>query len=357
MKKFAIVLLALALVLTLAACSNNPAITYASPRWKDEEHTFKILKAVDEDPSLVEGYEETLAKADEVVPTFVSGTYKMKIVVNNTQKTCTYTTEQTLYVAYPTELLEGYAIWDTPDEEGNTLSAMVASAEENPFSYSGNFTTLKSYTATSVTFQNEASQRPYSSTNEVDGFYIGKTAQTISKYKLETNYEWSAKNKVTITVNGEKQSTSGTYKEKFIDANQILLYTRSLEKSSTSFQDSPVVTVYMPKLDKVVTAAFSFAYKATTYISVDGEFVFVNLNAVGVVINNSVLLLQFNVPDSVNSDNKNLDSIPNAATGSTLNKYTTLRFRAGVYSYHLADYSSVENGNEILTAIKQTSST
>lgn len=354
MKKFAFVLLALALILTLAACS-NPAITYASPRWKNEEHTFKIVKAVDEDSSLVESYEEMLAKADEVMPTYVSGTYTMKIVVNNTQKTCTYTTEQTLYVAYPTELLQGYSIWNTPDEDGNTLSAMVAPEDENPLTYTGNFTTLKSYTATSVTFQNEASQRPYSSTNEVDGFYIGKTAQTISKYKLETNYDWSAKNKVTITVNGEKQSTSGTYTEKFIDANQILLYARSLEKSSTSFQDSPTVAVYMPKLDKVVTAAFSFSYKATTYLLVDGEFVFVNVNAIGVVVSNTMLLLQFNVPDSVNANNKNLDSIPNG-TGSQLSKYTTLRFRSGAYSYHLDDYSSVENGNEILEAIKQTSS-
>lgn len=362
-KVFIILLLALALVFTLAAC-NNPDKTYASPRWKNETHTFNISKALTEDSTVVRdgvtfikepgasNYEPNLETADEVVPEDVRGTYTMKIAVNETDKTCTFTTEQTLYVSYPTSLLISFSIWDTPDENGNKLSDKVVPLEsaENPFPVDGTYTTLKSTTVTKVVFRNDASQRPFSSENHVDGFYIGKTAQTISKYDLQTTYEWSEKNKVTISVNGEKQETTGTYTEKFIDANQILLYVRSLDKTNSSFKDGPTVSVYMPKTDKVVRASFIYTYSCNTSVTVGSEDVFVKLNAVCVVVDGTALLMQLNVPEYVNGDGKFLDSIPNV--GSSADKYSTLRFRSGIFSYHLSDFGSLENGSEILEAIK-----
>ena len=261
MKRISIVLvLALALLVTLTAC-NNTEETLTTPRWKNgEELTFTIQKAVldnakfehNNETYLLEpgttNYEPNLQTMDEVVPEDVAGTYKMKIEVNEAAATCTFTTEQTLYVAYKTTLLTSFDIWNTPDESGHKLSEKIAPSNENPFSMT-DCTTLKSVTTTEVVFKNISEQRPLSSKNHVDGFYIGKTAQTLSAYDLETTYEWDD-NKVTIYVNGEKQESGGSYSKKFIDANQILLYSRSLEKSSSSFKDAPM---HRPKFIHMIT--------------------------------------------------------------------------------------------------------
>lgn len=365
MKKLSVILLlALSLVLTLSACSSTEK-TYTSPRWKNEIHTFKVSKAILENTTVVRdgvtyikepgasSYEPNVNQADEVVPQDISGTYVMKISVNETDKTCTFSTEQILFVQYPASLLQGSSSWNTADEKGNKLSDKVVAQDSSdyPFERDEAYITLKSVTTTKVVFHNDAYQRPISSENHVDGFYIGKTAQTVSKYDLATTYEFNEKNKVSITVNGEKQTASGTFAEKFIDANQILLYVRSLDKTSSSFQDSPTVSIYMPQADKIVKASFVFTYACnTTVADANGEDAYVKLNAVGVVIDGTALLTQLNVPDTVNADKKYLDSIPNV--GSSADKYSTLRFRSGIYSYRLADWNSLDNGSAILEAIK-----
>ena len=366
MKKISIVLLlSLALVFTLTACNNTP-VTHTSPRWENSEsYTFTIKKAIVETSDVthndatyirepgVTNYEPDVDNMDEIVPEDVSGTYVMSIAVDSVNTTCTFKTSQTLYVSYPKTLLESSPIWNTPDANGNKLSDKVVpqDSEENPFEADADLITLKSITETEVVFRNDSTQRPISSKNHVDGFYIGKTAQTISKYDLATTYEFNAKNKVTITVNGETMATSGVFAEKFIDANQLLLYVRSLDKSTTSFQDSPSVTVYMPKVDENVMATFVFSYTCNTVVEVAAEEIFVKVNAVGVIVNSNVLLMQLNVPDTVNSDSKYLDSLPNAGSGTSTDKYSTVRFRSGVYSYWLTDFSSMTNGSKILEAI------
>ena len=364
MKKISLLaLLLIVVVLTLTACGNTPT-TRAEIRWKDEEHTFVIRKKLSDDTIIKQyftyynrepeatTYEPDVEKLDEIMPDDVSGTYTMKISVNG--NTCTLKTNQTLYASYPSATLKSFDVWNTPDKSGKTLSSfeVEAGSAEDPFNMTG-WTTLKSTTETEVVFQNDATQRPLSSKNKVEGFYIGKTAQTISCYELETKYTWDD-NDVTITVNGESQSTDGRYSEKFIDANQILLYVRSLDKTAESFQDTPSVSVYMPKEDKVVTASCLFTYDCDATVWADGKELCVRLSAVFVVVDGVALLTQLNIPDKV-SDGTNLDYIPKS--DSDLYKYSTVRFRSGIYSYHLADFSSLDgdtpgNGAKILNSIQ-----
>ncbi len=357
MKKIALLLLlVLSLAVLLTAC-NQAATTYANPRWENEEYTFNISKAnlnansVEHEGNtfivepVVAGYESLPENMDQVVPEDVDGTYVAKIAVDDKTKQCTYTTSQTLYCQYPTDLLRSYANW-------NELSklAVPADSAENPFSKHDGLTTLKSTTTTKVVFKNEASQRPISSENHVDGYYLGKVEQVVSKYDYVTEYSWNEKDKLTVKVNGEEKKPVGSFTAaKFIDANQLLLYVRSLEKGTDKFADSPKVYAYSPITNKVSTVSFVFTYECKVVLNKNGAPIYANVNAVAVIIDSAALMTQLNVPESVNKD-KSLDSISNL--GNKMHKYTTLKFRSGFLKYEMADFEQMKNGAEIIEAIQ-----
>lgn len=358
MKKIALILtLVLSLTLTFAACSNNTEKTNTSVRWRSEEYLFNIGKAsfTEEDVTVgdktfmyepvTSGYEQLPENMDEVSPENIGGTYKMTITVHEAEKTCTFKTVQTMYCQYETATLQNSSAWDQLKD-----LVVAADSEENPFTEHDGLTTLKSTNAQTVTFKNEASQRPLSSETHVDGYYVGKVHQERSKYDVATTYDWE-NNVAKVTLNGEVQenklSVSSTVN--FIDSNQILLYARSLDKASTSFQDSPSVQIYVPAQNTLKVASFGFTHSCNTILNVEGEEVYATVNALAVIVDSHAFIVQLSVPDSVN-EVESLDSVSNAGSGD-LDKYSLLRFRSGIIRYELADYTQIENGAKILDAI------
>lgn len=357
MKKTALLLLlALLLIAMLTAC-NQAATTYASPRWENEKYTFHISKAnfttnsIEHDGNTfivepaVSGYELLPEKLDQVVPEDVSGTFTTDLVVDDKTQQCTYTTNQVLYCQYKTDELQSYAKWDELKQ-----FVVATDSKENPFSNHDGLTTMKSVTDTKVVFLNKAAQTPVYSENKVDGFYIGKVEQTVSKYEYKTEYTYDEKGKLAIKVNGEVVKPVGSYAAaKLIDANQLLLYVRSLEKGADKFADSPTVYTYSAVTNTASTVSFAFTYECKTVLDQNGTQIFVNVNAVGVVIDSAALLTQLNVPGTVNKD-KALDFIPNIS--NKVDKYTMLKFRSGFLKYEMNDFNQMKNGAEIIEAIQ-----
>lgn len=351
-----VIVLALALALTLTACSQTVE-TKTATRWEKEEHTFNISMAQsDPDKSYitarakdVEGkvyYQdfdiqtaraiEAFATAlgtekDEVIPKKVKGTYKMQIVpYGDNISYCEFLTEQIIYAQYDKSFIEASANW-------NELKQLVASSEENPFTENNGVVTLKSVTKTYVKFENNRYQQPLESTYEVNGFYIGKVEQAVSKQQIKTVYE-SGKRVAKVSVNGaeaEERKLNISSAQHFIDSNQILLYLRSLDKSSSSFQDTPSVIVYNPLIDSAAVATFA-KKNANAIINKkasgnDADNIYVNLNVVSVSIGANALMVEEDLPVLKDKIDKTQTSDPDAL-------HTTIRFRSGFLVYELADY-------------------
>ncbi len=354
MKKLSLLLLLLVVLsLTLTAC-RQPAVTETVARWGNEKHVFNISKVNWDAPS-VKVDDTTFVKnpqyvpepsiKDEIEPYNVGGTYSMEIALQNKDTECVFTTEQNLYVQYETAMLEKLEIWkseETADgiENAKSLSDFVVADDDPdcPLEAVKDYTILHSRTVNTVLFKNEATQRPISSTNKCDGFYLGNIAQDITHYNYSTKYDWENK-KVTVSADGKETDFPLNVNAKIIDSNQILLYARSLEKTSDKMQDNPSVQVFSAVNNNFYTAAFGYFNYAckTLLVGPDGKDVPVSINFLSIAVDGSVLLSQMNLPDSVNKDS-DLDNINNAAAGSSYNKYTTVRFRAGNFNYELQAY-------------------
>lgn len=348
MKKISLLLLLiLALCLTLTACRQTVA-TEIIARWEDgEEYVFNITKANwDYAPVVVNGNdyakypriaaENISSSKDELVPEDIGGTYSMKL--GKTDAKFTLTTEQFLYVQYADAALANLGLTNLAENAG-WKNFVVGASDTCPLEQKEGYTILLSHDLSTVVFEQTSAQRPLSSTNEREGFYIGKTHQETTNYKLATTYDWE-KNKVTVMENGvEKHSEKLNPSAKFIDANQILLYVRSLDKQSNKFQDSPSVQVFSPVAGgsyKASLTYFQYACRALL-LNEKGEDVPVVLNSVCVVVDGSILLTQFNLPDTVNKD-ATLDALIDASANQ--NKYTTVSFRAGLINYELQSHDA-----------------
>lgn len=350
-KSISVIALLTVLLLTLAACSNT-VTTEKIARWNTDEHyVYDIYKAefgvsktynnetyVNE--PIVSNNEYKPETMDQLVPEDISGTYTVNIELLSGGERCRYTTEQVLYVKYENVDVRDLDIW----KNGELKKYQIANdSAENPFAAGGDFVTLKSTTKTSVEFKNDASQRPLKSENHVDGFYLGKITSEISKYDMTTVYDWEAK-KVNVTVNGETRERDLNANANIIDANQLLLYVRSLEKTSDKFQDSPSVQAYTPYNDTFTTITFAFTYQCNTMLRLPNgtETSYVKLNSVGILANGSALMIQINLPTNVALDSGSFD-------GERRSKYTTVRFRSGYFAYQLA--TDTPNYAEIVDAV------
>lgn len=349
MKKISLLLLLiLALCLIFTACGQTVA-TEIIARWEDgEEYVFNITKANwDYAPVVVNGndyvkyprtaYENISASKDELVPEDIGGTYSMKL--NKTESKFTLTTEQYLYVQYADAALANLGLTNLA-ENADWKQFVVGADETCPLEQKEGYTILLSHDLSTVVFEQTSAQRPLSSTNKREGFYIGKTHQEITRYDLSTVYDWE-NNKVTVSENGaEKHSGKLNPSAKFIDANQMLLYVRSLDKQSNKFQDSPSVQVFSPVACSSYKANITYFQYACRALLLDekGEDVPVVLNSVCVVVDGSVLLNQLNLPDTVNKDNSNLDVLLDASANQ--NKYTTVSFRSGLVNYELQSHDA-----------------
>lgn len=362
MKKFTVLLVTTVLALTFvfAACSTTEK-TDTMFRWPDSDTSTYVFDIELSDFSgqstpLFTSYAQqngtyykdfAMSAAvehpdnkDEIKPVTAKGTYTMSISSVDAGSSCLFETTQVLYATYDRfelQELEGWSELDKID--------LAYDSEEIPFNANENQVVLKTETTSSVKFEKKSAQRPIESSTVVKGFYVGKKHQAVSEYSVLTQYDFD-NSTATVTINGGEPQVNTlniTSGKNFIDANQLLLYIRTLEKGSTKFQDSPTVVVYTPYTNATYTASFSFSYTANIALEIgegeDSVWHYVGLNSVSVLLDGTPYLNQLNLPDTLTE--KGLD-----CSGSTPN-YTTVSFRSGYFSYRWRDIPS-----DVLSALK-----
>lgn len=360
MKKRLALLIGVLLILSavFAACG-QPAATERFARWKEgETYTFNITMAdftADGNPlfstytrrvkekgsegkeSNVTCYKDNaitstenvvLAGGDQIRPKDAKGTYKFSII-NDTSTTRKLVTEQIIYSQYETSKLQELNCLDK-------LKDCEVKSDENPFADNNGRTTLRSETRTEVVFANDASQLPKSSVMENKGFYIGELHQGISNYKYETTYDFD---NVKVTVkkdNGEAEERKLNLSKggNCIDAAQLILYVRSLDKSSAAFADTPSVSVYDVTTNSISTASFAINRSVNVILNDNGSEAVAELDLVSVTVGGMPFMSQYNLPDLTSIDGNAYDYLP--ISGDKRCKYTTVKFRSGWYSYELA---------------------
>lgn len=381
-KRIALIVGALLIMTALLASCSQPAATKKSPRWENNESfTFKITLSdfADDDKTLFKNYGKTIKetnedgtvtekkitcykddvinnsewtvmeRADQIRPVDVNGTYTLDIK-ENTATTWKVETHQVIYNQYETAKLQELGCLELfSDSELN-----VTNKEENPFENNSGSITLRSETVSSVIFSNDEDQAPISSVTENKGYYIGKIAQTESSYKYETEYDIANKKASVKKDGGEAEERAlnigGTVK--CIDAGQLLLYIRSLDKSSEAFQDTPSVAVYDVTTDSISTVAFGINRQFNLKIdNADLTETIVTVHSVSAAVGGIPLIAQYSLPDvsavkDANGQDAGYDFLP--MSGAKRPKYTTVKFRSGWYSYEI---QPDENFRQILDTI------
>ena len=366
-KKIALLLLLMLVSATVfAACSQSSAYTEIIPRWngKIAEH-YEFTVSLGDFSYTSEGniatphfryygsesdpyYKdfdvrsgEILDSLDEIRPTNVTGKFTLTISHPDDEYDL-LETKQELELTYY-------------NKDGNLINEnILAELSQNNLvvSNSNGSITLKSTTETTVEFKHDSSQAPRKSSTKIVGFYLGKVHQEVSIYEISTQYTYEDNNTViatALTENGETTTMENTLKRRsegsFIDSNQLFTYARSLDKSSTSFQSSPSVSVYNPLTQEIQTATFSFNASANAILTDEtrDEELRVKLPTLGVIVDGTAFMLQESVPNLKERfpDLFNKEGIGPDVTlfaGYPYAKHTTVRFRVGYISYELSHY-------------------
>lgn len=375
MKKRIALLIGVMLLLSLAfAACGQAAATERNARWDDkgESYSFNITMAdfASEGSSLFNSYTRsvnekntegnekqvnitcykdvvitsteaaTLAGGDQLRPQDVKGTYTLNIV-EDTSTTCKLVTEQELFSQYDTNKLKELNCLDK-------LKDCEVKADENPFTDNEGRTTLRSKTHIEVVFKNDSTQLPKSSRIENEGFYIGSLYQGLSNYKYETTYDFDNGKVIVKKNNGEAEERKLNLAKNgsCIDAAQLILYVRSLDKSSAAFADTPSVSVYDVTTDNLSTASFGINRGVYTILNNNGAEAVAKLDSVSVTVGGMPFMSQYNLPDLTSVNGKAYDYLP--ISGDKRCKYTTVKFRSGWYSYEL---EATGNYQDTLNAI------
>ena len=372
-KKIALLaILAIALTTLLAACTGNVVSTKIIPRWDEKnskletyEYTISLadfdlaadgsinsghFKATPvEDEKYYKDFDVRLGEVfdslDEIRPTTVTGKLVVKISQSDEKYYDLLETQQEMELTYDAKLIKSEFLAEIKSNE---------EAKDILVSESDSAITLKSTTETSVEFLHDESQAPRRSSTKVVGFYVGKAHQEVSIYEISTEYDYQDKNTVVtsaLTKDGKTDKLENTLKRRlkgsFIDSNQLLLYARSLDKSSSSFQDSPRVIAYNPltQLSQTVTFAFSPSANAILNDQTRNAQLFVKIPTLGVVIDGMPFMLQEcapnlkeKLPDLFDAQGNGPDVTRYAGVAHA--KHTTLRFRVGYVSYELTSYET-----------------
>ena len=386
MKKIlTLLLLVVMLTAVLSGCGSNVSQTKSTVRWwlgshKDEsgnwvndteEYTFVISKAdflaetasgglfnsytvnsktyYRDTPIQARGASETVntfVTGDEIIPYDVAGTYTT-VLSKEEDGNYKFATTKLMWASYSSDVLAGTmldALKDAKEQDDSKIPQTLDVPSSG--------TVLYSVVKTEVVFHKD-NQLPQKSFTDVEGYYFGKKYQGISNYRIETTYDNAKRTASVVYTDRADSSKSSTYETKklptaFIDANQVLLYVRSLEKQSDRFQDNPSVTVFDPFYNQVQSATFGFVYAQGVRLNNNGKDVDVTLNAVSVAVGSNPLLVQYNLPDTLT----NADKLQGSDGQEPL--YTTVRFRSGYCSFELADYNviPVEGSNIIDELIK-----
>lgn len=372
-KRLALLLGVLLIISTIFVACAQTAATERYARWKEgESYTFKIaladfaadgsafnsykrkIKQKDSDgnekevdvtcyrDNVITSTEYTvLSGGDQLCPKDAMGTYKLNIV-KDTSTTRKLVTDQVIYSQYETNKLQEL------DCLGK-LSACIVSADENPFASNEGRTTLRSETHTEVIFANDSTQLPKSAVMENKGFYIGSLYQGPSNYKYETTYDFT-NGKVSVKKdNGaaEERKLDLAKGGSCIDAAQLILYVRSLDKSNSAFADTPSVSVYDVTTDSISSASFGINREAYTILNNNGVEAVAKLDLISSTVGGIPFMSQYNLPDLTSVSGSAYDYLP--ISGDKRCKYTTVKFRCGWYSYEIEATDEIQNA---LDAIK-----
>lgn len=366
-KKIALLLCALLTLVAVFASCNRTAATNHPARWdENESYTFNInladfetefgkttlfkqhevtVKNEDGTEKKVTCYKDTeinqesftLENIDEVRPVDVKGTFTMDIVFDTTD-TRKLVTKQVLYCQYETKTLQDLNCLEKLSDYN------VTDKEENPFEDNHGRTVLRSENTATVVFRNKESQQPVSSVKENTGFYIGKYKDNVdnqgpSNYKIETTYDFE-NSKVTVKKNDGEAVEKKLKASACIDASQLLLYIRSLDKTSAGFQDTPSVSVYDAVSDTIYTASFGLNREYNAMLDNNGVDVGAKVHCVTVSVGGRPFMTQYNLPDltKAGENEKGLDFLT-SQTATKVCKFTTVKFRSGWISYELSDYN------------------
>ncbi len=273
---------------------------------------------------------------DEIRPADVKGTYRMDIAVAG--EVCTITTSQTVFAAYSSETgAAEYFLSRLTDEQ---KAIVVPDDSEIPDGFGEGLTVLKSVITTETVTNTKAEQLPSSSKKTVKGYYLGLKQQEISDYEAECQYDFAdkAQAKVTLKKNGgtpQENTYDLSYNSaiNFIDVNQILTYSRSLNKKSGAFQDSPSVQVYDPLTNRTVTATFALTPSQRALFTNNGQDFFAVANALTVSLNNVSAYIIYNVPADT-------AEIPVNDMIGVNPKHTVTRFQNGYLAYEISSYET-----------------
>ena len=348
MKKILALVLLLILTVGVFAACNQVQPTEKKVRWENSETWVYDISLADFSTSLTTTngtyYKNFLysgetspfsGEFDRIVPNALTGSYVVNVSVDVAKGVTTVTSTQTMFATYPTASLDLDLLADRVEAE------------------SGDNVTLKSVVETTVVFKNGTSQTPVSSHIKEKGFYVGKQHQGVSDYELKTQYTVDSK-KTAIKVTNEKDEV--VYDESvkvtnIIDNAQVLMFARSFDKTSTSFQDGARVTVF--DATTKTTRTLSFAYTEKQNVLVDHVFagqtestqVATSLNRLDILLDGMAFMTQTNIPDLTA---KNLDKISAAEVFNTyFPKHTIYSFRVGFASFTLQNYLTDSMVNEL----------
>lgn len=358
-RKLALIAVMLLLVTLIFTACNQTQPTNKAPRWENEEtYDFKIALAdyTAYDSYVFTTYPEGTEKyakdfpiathaatevsaTEEIRPLEVHGSYK--VVIKKDASYTTLTTSQVIYAQYATEYLQNCAVWDKLQSQG-----YVTTEADSQFATTADRTVLVSANDVYVKFTSET-QQPMESTVKSKGFYMGKTAQTVSAHDVSTKYDFDKK-VATVTKDGEEAreyKLPSSANVSLIDVNQLFLYARSYDKSA-AFADSPTATVFNPVSGTTATASFYVNVNQNAVLDNNGIEEKVKLNVVSIGIGSNAFMSQLTLPKL-----KTLDTMPSKADASeNVSKYTVVRFRVGFLAYEVTNFYT----EELLAAIRPT---
>ena len=324
----------LALTLVLTACNNAKTLSKGI-RWETNETTVYQIGLQDttsetntkiyDEQSFTRDTVTTPAGYDRIMPTAVTGTYTTTLTINS-DDTATYTTTQVVTETYSQALYAG------------RVAELFQLATENAFLNAtddgeGNYT-FTSTTTSSVTFVNDATQQPVSSTQTIQGYYLGKSNIEVNNVTYATTYSEGV---ATVTMN-DKQVFSGEVAEGVVDALQIALVVRSIDQSQSTAEGkyvAPSVSVFDFKSYQTVALSITIYNKMNVLLNLGNDYPYAVASVVTVGVQGYTgFLYTF-------TSNPN-ETFSEDISGVEVNTYKQVRFQSEYYTYEVESYTADE---------------
>ena len=328
----------LALTFALTACNNTKTLSMGI-RWVENETKTYVIGLQDttsesnikefEEESFVKDNPTTPTEYDRIKPSAVSGTYTTELTINGDQVTykTTQVVEETysdpLYLHYAATLYNQATSTDKADQY-----AFLNATQNADMSY-----TFTSTIVTEVTFENNVAQTPVSSTQKIQGYYIGQSHVEINDLEYQTTYENGV---ATVKEHGNELYTC-ELADGVVDALQIPLVVRSLDQSKNTSEGkyaAPAVSVYDFKTNKTVALSLTVYDKMNVLLNIGDNYPYAVASVVTVGVQGySGFLYTFT---------SNPQATVTMGLAGKINTYEQVRFQSEYYTYEVDSYTADE---------------